>query len=378
MPGPRTTPPPKVALVLSGGGARAAWQVGVLQAVAGRFPPDAPLPFAIVCGTSAGAINAAALASGAARFAGALERLQATWTGLHPGDVFRTDPWSLARRAQGLLGSLAGRRRPASLLDNAPLAELLRRTVRFDAIDAALAAGTLEALAVSAHSWRSGRSVTFFQARGLEGWSRAQRVGVPVRIGVEHLLASCAIPLIFPPAEVDGEWYGDGAVRQVAPVSSALHLGADRILVVGAQGARHAGGPPGAPPSTAEIGGQVLSGMFTDALGTDLERIRLVNEAVRQIDPAALPRSPVPLRDVGLLAVSPGASLEEVALRHLDALPRSVRLLLRGLGVGRRGGGGLLSYLLFEPGYCGDLLALGRADGARRASEIAAFLDGAA
>jgi NTE family protein len=370
---------PRLALVLSGGGARAAYQAGVLLAVAERIPAGAPIPFAVLCGTSAGAINAAALAAGSFRFADAAERLRSVWAGLHVGDVFRTDAWSLLRRALGLAGSL-GRRRPASLLDSAPLGAFLRRTIRFEAIREALDAGVIEALAVTAHAYRSGLSVTFCQGRGPEAaWERAQRVGVPAAIGVDHLLASCAIPLVFPPAAVDGEWYGDGAVRQIAPTAPALHLGADRILVVGAHGrARHAAASaPGTPPSTAQIGSEVLAGMFTDALGTDLEKVRLVNAAVRQIHPAALRESPVPLRDVALLEISPAASLEELALEHFRDLPRGLRLLLRGVGVGGRGGGGLLSYVLFEPGFCRALLDLGRADAERRGAEIDAFLDGA-
>jgi NTE family protein len=371
---------PRLALVLSGGGARAAYQVGVLQAVAERVPTGARIPFAVLCGTSAGAINAAALAAGAFRFDETVERLRSVWTGLHVGDVFRADPWSLVQRALGLAGSLLGRRRPASLLDSAPLGGFLRRAIRFEAIGEALEAGAIEALAVTAHAYRSGLSVTFCQGRGPDAaWERSQRVGVPTHIGVDHLLASCAIPLVFPPAAVDGEWYGDGAVRQIAPTAPALHLGADRILVVGAHGRlRHpAASAPGAPPSTAQIGSQVLAGMFTDALGTDLEKVRLVNAAVRQIDPAALRESPVPLRDVALLEISPAVALEEMALEHFRDLPRGLRLLLGGVGVGGSGGGGLLSYVLFEPGYCRALLELGRADADRRGAEIDALLDGA-
>jgi NTE family protein len=207
-------------------------------------------------------------------------------------------------------------------------------------------------------------------------WVRSQRMGVPARIGVPHLMASSAIPFVFPPALLDGEYYGDGAVRQVAPTSPALHLGADRILVVGAGRSSVRPEPAGdaTPPTTGQVGSAVLASIFTDALGTDLEKVRLINAAVRQIEPSALARSPVPLRDVGLLVLTPSAAPENLALVHLEEMPRALRLLLRGVGGRGSGGAGLFSYLLFEPGFCGALVEMGLQDGRARAAEIDAFL----
>jgi NTE family protein len=370
----------KLAIVLSGGGARAAYQAGVLHAISEWGPAGARCPFALIAGASAGAINAAAIAAGAPDFRAATTRLCGLWSGLHASDIYRTDPWSLTGSgARWLISFLPAwrHRRPASLLDNAPLGALLARAVPFGAIRTAIESGALEALAVTAVSYRSGMSVTFCEARpDVELWERSQRLGVRTAIRVPHLLASSAIPFVFPPAAIDGEYYGDGTVRQVAPTSPALHLGADRILVVGAARSSVRPDAPAnsAPPSMAQIGGQVLASIFTDSLGTDLEKVRLVNAAVRQIPSDALGRSPVPLRDVGLATVTPSVVLEDIALDHVSELPRAIRTLLAGVGATRRGGAGLLSYLLFAPGFCQALISLGRSDAIAKRSEIEALI----
>jgi NTE family protein len=372
---------PKLAIILSGGGARAAYQAGVLQAIAEWLPVGAPTPFTVVCGTSSGAINAAAIAGGAEDFFRAATKLRELWAGLHAWDIYRTDAWSLAGSGgRWLVSFVPGwrHRRPASLLDNAPLRAFLERSVPFAGIEAALAAGALEAFAVTAMSYRSGLSVTFCQVgSNVELWQRAQRVAVRAVIGVPHLLASSAIPFVFPPAAINGEYFGDGTVRQVAPTSPALNLGADRILVVGAArtSVRPDASPESAPPSMAQIGGQVLASIFTDALGTDLEKVRLVNAAVRQIDPERLRSSPVPLRDVGLCAITPSVALEDIALGYVDELPRTIRTFLRAVGGTNRGGATLLSYLLFAPGFCNAMIGLGFADAEAKRSEIEALLD---
>jgi len=375
--------PLKLAIVLSGGGARAAYQAGVLHAIAQWLPVGSPLPFTVVTGTSAGAINAAAIAAGAEDYGRATTRLRDLWSNLHAKDIYRVDSMSLARSGARWLVSFVPawrHRRPASLLDNAPLAAFLERAVPFGSVQSALDSGALDALAITATSYRSGMSVTFCQARaGITLWERSQRLGVPATIGVQHLLASSAIPFVFPPAPIDGEYFGDGAVRQVAPTGPALHLGADRILVIGAaRSTVHHNTPPTTmPPSMAQIGGQVLASIFTDALGTDLEKVRLVNVAVRQIPSDRLTARPVPLRDVGLAVLTPSIVLEDIALAHVGELPRSMRVLLRGVGATHPGGGALLSYLLFAPGFCNALMDLGRADAVTHRAEIEALLAGA-
>ncbi len=371
---------PKLAIVLSGGGARAAYQAGVLQAIAEWQPEGSSLPFTVVTGTSAGAINAAALAAGAQDFRGATTRLRGLWSKLYAKNIYRTDAMHLAGSgARWLISFIPAwrHRRPASLLDNAPLARFLKRAVPWAGVQAALDSGTLDALAITAMSYRSGMSVTFCQARTeIELWQRSQRIGVRATLGVQHLLASSAIPFVFPPAAIDGEFFGDGSVRQVAPTSPALHLGADRILVIGVgrSSVRPDATVSAAPPSMAQIGGQVLASIFTDALGTDLEKVRLVNTAVRQIPLDRLSSSPVPLRDVELCTVTPSIVLEDIALNHVDELPRTIRSLLRGVGGTHPGGAGLLSYLLFAPGFCNALISLGRADATAKRAEIEALL----
>ena|SRR5215831_9845218 len=372
-------PAPKLALVLSGGGARAAYQVGVLAAIASFRPPHTPNPFAIICGTSAGAINATALASGAARFAIACGRLRELWWRLHVQDVYRADaPMVLRTGARWFASLLPGlaHRRPGSLLDNRPLATLLKREIPFPAIRGAIDSGHLDALTITAASYVTGLSVSFCAARsGIPLWKRAQRVGVAAELGVEHLLASSAIPFVFPAVTIGGDHFGDGAIRQVAPTAPALHLGADRILVIGA--ARVATQPDAhatsKTPSLAQIGGSVLASIFTDALGTDLEKVNLINAAVRQIPPERLPHSPIPLRDVRLMVVTPSVPLESLALEHLHELPRTLRVLLSGVGATGEGGAGLLSYLLFEPGYTHALIDLGWRDAHAREGALADF-----
>jgi len=374
--------PAKRALVLSGGGARAAYQAGVLFAIAARMSPRSRIPFSIVCGTSAGAINAAAVAAGASRFAAATTRLRHLWSDLHVDTIYRADALHLLGNAARIVGSIVPflqAARSVSLLDNRPLGKLLAREIPFSAVRAAIAAGDLDALTITAASYTSGMSVSFCAvADATPLWERAQRIGVRSDIGVPHLLASSAIPLVFAPVAIDGEYYGDGAVRQVAPTAPALHLGADRILVVGA--ARSSLRPPMAspqPPTLAQVGSHVLASIFTDALGTDLEKVRLINTAVRQIDTGRLAQSPVPLREVDLLVITPSIELESIAHEHVDELPRSLRAMLRLVGATGEGGAGLLSYLLFEPGFIRRLIELGLADAHAKGSEIDAFLSDA-
>jgi NTE family protein len=358
----------RLALVLSGGGARAAFQVGVLDAIGELLPSRAANPFPIVCGTSAGAINAAAIAARTASFRHAVTQLRYLWSTLHAKDVYRADAAHLLGNGGRWLASMLPgllHHRPASLLDNHPLGELLQREIPFPSIQQAVDAGVLEALTVTAVSYASGKSVSFCTVRpGMELWERAQRVGVAAAIGVDHVMASAAIPFVFPPRCIGGEYFGDGAVRQVAPSAPALHLRADRILVIGA--ARSSAAPPpsssSGPPSAAEVGSQLLASIFTDALATDLEKVRLINAAVRQIEPARLARSPVPLRDVRLLVITPSIPLEAIALEQMHNLPGAVRATLRLFGGHRPSSAGLLSYLLFEPAFTSVLIELGRRD----------------
>jgi NTE family protein len=359
---------PKRALILSGGGARAAYQAGVLRAIAQWLPAGSASPFAIVCGTSAGAINAAALAASASDIALAADKMCGVWSHLSVDDIYRADARNMAQTGWRWLRRrlhLGAQEQLTALLDNTPLAELLRREIPFPAIARQIAAGKLHALAITASSYHTGMSVSFCMGGpGMELWERSQRIGVQADIDVPHLMASSAIPFVFPPQRIGDDFYGDGAMRQMAPTAPALHLGADRIVMVGAArtGTRTAPGASNGPPSLAQIGSHVLASIFTDALGTDIEKIRLVNQAVRQIPAERLAHSPVPLRDVALEVLTPSVPLEALALQYKGRLPASVRMMLSRFGGTGTGGAGLLSYLLFDTQFCGALIELGYED----------------
>ena len=374
---------PKVGLILAGGGARAAYQVGVLKAVAEMLPPDCPNPFPILSGTSAGAINATTLAIYATRFHEGVRRLVHVWQNFHVDQVFRADApgvlanglrWFAAMMAAGL-----GRRNPHALLDRAPLRRLLYRTMPLARIQEAINAGALHALSITASGYGSGQSVSFFQgAPSLATWKRARRVGSAANITLDHLMASSAIPFVFAAVKINREYFGDGSMRQMAPISSALHLGADRVLVVGVRqedSSAAARVEADEYPSIAQIAGHVLNSIFLDSLEADLERLQRINKTIRLIPAHHLRESGVTLRGVDVLVISPSEDLEKIAARHAHHLPRSIRFLLRGLGAFNRNGSNLISYLLFEKPYCRELINLGYQDAMRRKEEILRFLE---
>jgi NTE family protein len=371
----------KTGLVLTGGGARAAYQVGVLRAIAAIVPPGSPIPFEVVCGTSAGAINAAAIAADAANFRRGVRRLVGVWRNLHAGHVYRADVAGIAAcgarwLAALLLGGL-GKRNPVSLLDNSPLEKLLRRHLDFDAIRRSIGCGALAALGVTASGYSSGESISFFDgAPALEGWRRARRIGVRTVLDVQHLMASAAIPFVFPPVRIHREFFGDGSMRQIAPISPALHLGADRILVISVATTPQGAQPRVAAddcPSLAQIAGHALNSIFLDALEADLERLERINRTVGLVNGTAGTLAPLPLKHIDYVVISPSVPLEQLALRHLRALPRAVRFFLRGIGAMRRSGSALASYVLFERPYCRALMRMGYADAMARRVELEAF-----
>ncbi len=370
------------ALVLTGGGARAAYQVGVLRGLAHILPHGISNPFPIVCGTSAGAINAAAMAAGAADFHRAVRRLQLVWRNFRANQVYRSDPIGIAATgARWLLEPVLrrlGRQEPVALLDNTPLTHLLEERLDLHEIGHMISSNVLRALAVSASSYTTGESISFYQGNEvLSGWRRARRVGVRVEIGIEHLLASSALPFIFPPVRIRREYFGDGSMRQMAPLSPALHLGAQRVFVISV-GRQITGAQErvrtDAYPSLAQIAGHALNSIFLDGLETDIERLQRINRTLRLMPPESRDPDLFQLREVDVLVMRPSQDLGTLAAQHARELPIAVRILMSVIGGMGRGGGTLLSYLLFERGYCRALIDLGYRDTMARREEITRFL----
>lgn len=367
---------PRIALVLSGGGARSAYQVGVLRAIAGWCPPGRPLPFQILCGTSAGAINAAVLCSRADDLQRAAADLDAVWGGFHVDQVFRAGPVDMLRSGLHLLFALLSGGwllpMPNSLLDNAPLRALLARSIDFSRLRAALATGTPDSLAVVATSLGGGDSVTFVESsRPFAPWSRAGRRGVAVTLDLEHLMASAAIPLLFTPVGIPGGHFGDGAMRQTQPLAPAIHLGADRILVIGVRQPQESQAKAIQQPNMAEMFGFMLDTLFTEGLQSDLERLTRDNALLAQLRPGPVPFG---MRHIEALLVLPRRDPGELALAHAAAMPATLRALLRILGARGQRGGRLLSFLLFESSFTRELIRQGEADATARRAEISAFL----
>ncbi|HUP30666.1 MAG TPA: patatin-like phospholipase family protein [Usitatibacter sp.] len=374
----------KTGLVLAGGGARAAYQVGALKAMREMLPDSRVNPFPIICGTSAGAVNAGALAVHADDFGRAVDNLLEVWRNFEPRHVYRADfPGVVANSMRWMGGFLLGaffKNRRISLLDNRPLEGLLARALDFERIQGNIEKGALDAVAITCSGYTSGQSCSFFQGvEALEGWKRSQRIGIKTRIGVNHLMASSAIPFLFPPYHLNREYFGDGSMRQVAPVSPALHLGSDRVVVIGT--ARIRNDVPERTrgdlyPTLAQVAGHVMNSIFLDSLAVDLERLERINRTVSCSSPEALKKMGLTLHHVDVLVLTPSEPLEGIAVKHVGNLPASIRFLLSSVGAMRRGGANLASYLLFERGYCNELIQLGYNDTLRRREEVEAFLAG--
>lgn len=368
----------KTGLILSGGGSRAAYQVGVLKAIHKILPRGHYNPFDVISGTSAGAINGVGLASYADHYRVGIKHLERIWMHFSCDQIYRTDfagvTGSLLRALRTLVIGRQFKNQPASLLNNDPLRELLAEAIKFDQIQGAIDSGALHALAVNCSGLETGESVAFFQGHySIENWERHRRIGKRSRIGLDHLMASSAIPTIFPAVKLHGGYYLDGAVRQLAPISPALHLGAEKIMVIGVSGIahkrKHKIKQNSAYPSPAKIMGHMMNAAFLDSMEADVERLQRINRTVEKI--------PVEhrgeLKSIDLLEINPSRSIDEIAGEHVHEIPKTIKMIFGGSGNTSSNGSGILSYLLFSKGFCKALIDLGFNDAMERADEIKAF-----
>lgn len=372
----------KTGLILTGGGARAAYQVGVLKAIAEILPRRTKNPFPVICGTSAGAFNAVTLAVYAQSFRLGVQYLDKMWKNFTAHDIYRADPLGVFINStlwlSGLLlnGFGINKLNQVSLLDSTPLSELLERAMPSEKIQENIDLGVLHALSISASGYGTGQSVNFYQsAQGVEPWQRARRLGVATNIEAKHILASSAIPFIFPAVRINREYFGDGSMRQIAPISPALHLGAVRVLVIGTgqtQEAQPVRTKDDDYPSLARIAGHALDSIFLDSLEVDLERLQRINRTIGLMPEAV--RQHINMHHVEVLLISPSQSIEKLAGRYAKKLPWAIRLLLSIVGAMRRNASNLVSYLLFEKEFCRALIDLGYQDAMNRKQEIMAFL----
>ena len=375
----------KTALVMPGGGARGAFQVGVMKAIAEILPRGCQNPFPIISGTSAGAINSVVLASKSKRFHIAVAELAHVWSNFESHQVFRDDSLTMLKSSLHWMasiilgGALVGT--PRSLLNNSPLRRLLDSNIRFPLIERAIRDGDLHALAVTAAGYGSARSTTFFQASGdTREWARKRRIGLRRCMDLDHLMASVAVPMIFSPVLIEGEYFGDGAMRQATPLSPAIHLGADRILVVGIRDETADPSPtPSHPqtfPSLAHIAGYMLDTLFMDGLYSDLERITRINQLVDSVPESDRSDALKQVRPIDTMVVLPSQDLRDIAYKHRKAMPVTLRALLRGISGKSHSANRLLSFLLFEREYTRELIELGYKDAMAVREELEQFICG--
>jgi NTE family protein len=355
--------------------------VGAIAALAEICGPG-PTPFGIISGVSAGAVNGVSLAAGADDFRNAAGRLSELWLALRPEKVYRTDARKMFRVGGAWLrelagGGLLGAREINFLLDTTPLRDFLRAHLPVPRMRRHIRSGLLRGVAVSATNYADGTAITFFDgAPDLEPWVRSTRLGVREHLKLEHVMASAAIPVIFPPVRIRGVFFGDGCVRLLSPLSPAIHLGAERLVAVGV---RHAAGPPRGPGARADalpisqIAGLLLNAVFLDSLEEDVERLERMNRTLAFVPPGQRDRLAEPLREIPILALRPSRDLGQLAHDQYRRFPRFLRYLLKGIGAAEDGSD-LLSYLAFEPVYVGRCQELGYADTMARRREVEAFL----
>lgn len=375
-----TSDSPKLrsALILGGGGARAAYQVGVLKAVAELVPQGSNNPFPIVCGTSAGSINTVALASNASDFHLGVERITQVWSNFELHHVFYADAKNLLKRITSWVWSNIGPgnwdKGPSSLLDNQPLRELLNQYISFEKIDNSIRNGDLHGYCLTACSYDTGESTTFYDGdKSIEDWRRTHREGIRTKMSIEHLMASSAIPVIFPSVELKDEHFGDGSMRQTSPISPALHLGAKKILIIGLRMEKELGSqePPQFRPSLGQISGYVLDTLFLNSLQSDIERMERMNRTLQETDSNNSDK----LKVIDHFVIGPSEDIANIAMKHYLELPKSFRIALKFIGMSKANSRRFISYLMFTKTFCQELIDLGYKDAMNQKQELADFLE---
>ena len=367
---------PNTALLLTGGGARAAYQIGVLKAIAEFYPRNIGTPFPILCGTSAGALNVTALACYASSFHLGVRKLEWIWRRFETHHIFDFHPCQLLWRSiyQGSAGLInPTSNRAFHLFDNAPLRRLLDQVIDYHRIDDNILYGSLEAIAITASDYDDGLSTTFFQGRAEHHpWERARRRGLRTLLTSDHLLASSALPFVFPATQIGDKFYGDGSIHQLSPLSPAIHLGAERILLIALDPQAHIQPAQHTHLTSSNIASHLLNTVFSDTLNSDLERLGRINQTLSLIPERE--RNRLQLRRVETCLIKPSQDLDAIALRYLSQLPGQLRRLLRVLGVTGDESSSLASFLMFCPGYCQQLLKLGYQDALDERQRIENFL----
>ena len=373
----------KLGLVLPGGGARGAYQVGVLKAFLEISQKKSQSPFKIISGTSAGAINAAFLASEAHMFDHSVASLLDVWSNFTSNKVYKTDPVTMLKSSLHWFFTIISGGflipNPTSLLDNQPLKNLLKETIRFSDIQNNIQSSIIESLAVTSASYMSRKSCTFFQSNSnTNDWQKTHREGKTSQINLNHLMASVALPLIFPAVRIGDEYFGDGAMRQATPLSPAIRLGAEKLMIISIKESddRFKFNNPGEQyPSFAKVAGYMLEALFLDGLYSDIERLDRVNHIIRNSGDIEVKTDNKTMKYIDYIVISPSEDLNEIAQKHYNQMPLSIRLLLQGLGLLKDSKSELLSFLLFEAAYTTELIDLGYRDGIRKREEIMDFMN---
>lgn len=374
----------KIGIVLTGGGARAAYQVGVLRGIS-KIIGDVKNPFSIISGYSAGALNGAWLASQSGSFSEVTEKLWETWSSLTAEKVFKVDPLSLSEIAMRWIkdrsvGGLVNQKKQITyLLDTTPLAELIESSIDFETLNANVESGLFHAVSFAATNYRTGQSVSFYNGHNkIQDWERLNRVSLRTRFEPHHILASSAIPIFFPPVQIENSFFGDGMVRLNAPLSAAIHLGADKLLVIGIRGPSATSHPiylETTSISVSEIVGTILNGLFFDSLDVDLDRVQRINKAISVMTPAERAAQPFQFREIPVLTLTPTKEITEISPCQASQMPLTLNVLLRGIGVSAGRGSDLLSYLAFEPVLLKSLLETGYNDTLQRKETVLKFFE---